>query len=153
MISITWSGKHLRTEFLELVLVAETLDLFSSDIVFVEDVRVSLLVDQGVSVEPPCSWSNEDCAEECTAENLSWGVAFKEASSSSDKGGSVQVIEEHWASVGLVVMSEVVEDELIGECNSTSEGGISTKYCRQESDTFPRIPSRASGSHEFLHFE
>ena len=63
------------------------------------------------------------------------------------------MIEEDWASIGLIVMSKVVKDELIGEGNSTSEGGISTKYGSQHSDTSSRPCSLTRGSHEFLHFE
>lgn len=153
MISITWSGKHLCAEFLDGVLVAETLDLFRCGIIFIEDVRVSLLVDQCVRIEPPSSWSNEDGTEECAAENLGWRVAFEETSGGSDKSGSIQVIEEHGASVGLVVVSEVVKHKLIREGYSTSHGGISTKNRSQHSDASSRIRSLTGGIHEFLHFE
>ena len=128
MEAITWLRSHLDAEVLNQVLVTESLDLLLSCGIFVEDVGCTNLVKlSSLLIEPPSHWRNEHEAHKDGRSEVVGVLCVDGGSSSCDCCHCNVVVKISGTSVGFVMVSEPIVNQVVGESDGATNESTFTK--------------------------
>ena len=135
-VSITFLGHHDPAKILNHVLVTESLNLFLSAIVLVENVCSYVCVDLCLTLHKPGDWGEQSDGEPGSANDLVGALENHHGGTGAEKEQDSSMVEVLWSTIGhLIVMSHVpsqpvVSHHIAGSCQgvlSVNLGQVSIK--------------------------